>query len=164
MKGKRILICVLVILAILVGVCFAFPQLPLRVYPGDRIKGTVALTIDGQAHALTADSFTRVNEEVTVQPVNDTTAQIAMRAGDYGLYAVNLNSAFADRSISIGCFQHNWWNVLRFDLQIAIDTKEGTITYSGHCTLFGDNGRRMTEPIAQKQPVTDEYYQIQFGL
>ena len=154
----------ILILVILVGVCFAFPQLPLRVYPGDRIKGTVQLTVDGKAAALTEESFSRVNEEFTVEPLNDTTAQISMRGGAYGLYAVNLNNALADKSISIGCFQHNWWNVLRFDLQIAIDTKEGMITYSGHCTLFGDNGRRTTEPIAQKQTTTDEYYQIQFGL
>ncbi len=164
MKGKRFLICVLVIPVLLVVICFAFPQLPLRVYPGDRIKGTVQLTIDGETITLREDSFLRVNDDVKVRIRENKAARISMQAGEYGSYGVNLVDDHLDRSVSINCFQHDWWNVMRFHLEITVDTKTQQITYFGHCITFGDNGRRINEPISQTQPITDGFYQIHFGL
>ena len=162
MKRKILLICA-VLLAAAVIFCFVYAPLRLRLYPGDRIRGTVQLTVDGSRRMLNEKSVQN-DGGFQIQYTDDGAADVRSRGGDYGDYAFELLLDELDQPIIVCCFQHNWWNVQRFELQITVDTASQTIQYTGHSSDYGSNGKRIADSIEISQTFSDDVYQVLIGL
>lgn len=161
MKRKVLILCA-VLLAAAIAICFSYSPIRLRLYPGFRIQGTLCVNMDGKPFVLQKENI-QSSDRFDVVPADDGTALLSFLGGDYGDYMFELLIDGPAQPITVHCFQHNWWNIQRFELQITVDTKQQTITYTGLCSDYGDDGVRIAEPIDKTQAFSDEGLQIQIG-
>ncbi len=122
---KKVIIIIIVI-AVLAAI-FSGP-IRYRAYTGDRIKGT--LTFKG-CQVPAADDF--ANCDVTIK---DNTAVTAIKAGEYGKYSFDVKMP-DDTDLTFVCYQYNWWNVTKFDLDIVVSDD---ITVSGKASCITEAG------------------------
>lgn len=134
-----------------VALCLSWRPLRYRLYPGDRIKGTLTVSVDGQPCAL-AEEACRLPENGRFKTDADGKAQISVHGGDYGEYPVSVLLPDGTELRFI-CFQHNWWNVLTFDLQA--DVRNGAVRWTGTVFTIADNGQKTTERIKEDQPLQE---------
>ncbi len=136
-----------------------------RLYFGDRIKGTVSVSVDGKAYQLQPKEI-QGSDELKLTD-NGNIAELSIHGGENGGYpiCVYLDTADMDAlGFEINCFQHNWWNVTEFKLNIEIDTKQNSISYSGDYTTIADSGKKCYNKIEMQQSIDEEYLGISFGL
>ena len=163
MKKYKVLICVSLAIILALSVCILSKPLAARLYLGDRIKGTVEVVVDGAPFVLSEGNFD-VDDGVKLEAGKNGTMNVALRAGDYGDYPLVLTGVFADRPITVHCFQHNWWNIMTFDLKVQIDTEKNEVTYSGSVTTRGADGKKQIDSIEKTQRFTDRTLEVSFGL
>ncbi|MBQ5970440.1 MAG: hypothetical protein IJL52_10110 [Clostridia bacterium] len=162
MKKKRVIILCLAFCMVLIASAVLYAPLKARFYHGMRIEGTVTVTVNGTPVELKESSFSSDGNLHLV--CSGQTATVSFRGGEYGDYAFDLVGLIEDRIITVHCFQHNWWNLLRFDLTLEIDQKANQIQYCGSVSSLSDRGYMRTEPIDKTQFITDESLQILLGL
>ena len=134
-----------------------------RVYLGDRIKGSVSVEIDDEVYPLREDKIKLLDSgKITVN--DNGTAEISFRAGRYGSYKFNILALSGENPITVNCFQHDWWNVQRFELLVKIDTVSNTISYTGNYSVISKDGRKIYESINKKQSLKDESLNTLWGL
>ena len=160
-KKSLLVVCFNLILCILI--CVICKPNYYRLYLGDRIKGNIELIIDEKPYLIEENKI-KFLDFGNGMIYDDGKADISIRAGEYGKYRFEILDTPIGKPISISCFQHNWWNVLDFDLTIKIDTVQEEITYNGNCITIADNGKKIYDPISNTQSLTDEYIQISLGL
>ncbi|MBR3552289.1 MAG: hypothetical protein IKN72_02765 [Clostridia bacterium] len=114
MKKKVILSCAILLAAAIIF-CFTYAPLRLRLYPGNRISGTVQISIDGKDFTLSEKNVWNM-DKLKIRFTDNEGAEVYGRAGEYGDYAFELRIDELDRPITVHCFQHIWWNILRFEL------------------------------------------------
>ena len=90
-----------------------------RVYTGDRIKGKVSITVDGEAYFSDMSDISGCDK----WNVSGGDISLAIKGGEYGKYSCQVIVPKIDKAVSICIYQFNWWNVTEFDLDIAVDAK-----------------------------------------
>ncbi|MBE6857162.1 MAG: hypothetical protein E7500_07025 [Ruminococcus sp.] len=162
---KVTLVTLLSVVLLISVICFLYKPIYYRLYFGDRIKGTISFIVDGEAYHLQPKEIQGANElELTD---NGNIAELSIHGGEYGGYPIFVYVDTADLEalkLRINCFQHNWWNVTEFKLNIAIDTKQNSISYSGDYTTIADNGKKCYDKIEKQQSLDEENLGISFGL
>ena len=155
---------VLIFLVIGMVVIYFCKPVYYRLYPWDRISGTVHVTMDGRAYELKPDSFGEYIYEgdapkpMNISILNDGSAEIGIKGGGYGEYSTELRIASPEIRIGLGTFQFNWWNVERFDLYIDIDTVNGTVRYSGEKSFIAEDGRTENREIDKTQSIGEDLW------
>lgn len=163
MKKNKFLWVTGIFIIILIIMCVVHKPFYYRVYLGDRIKGSVSVKIDDEVYPLGEDKITLSDSgKITVN--DNGTAEISFRAGRYGSYKFNILALSEEKPVTVDCFQHDWWNVQRFELSVAIDTVGNTITYTGNYSVISEDGNTIYESINRKQSMTDESLNILWGL
>ena len=161
-RGKIIMISVIVVIA--AAVLFVPARLIyFRLYPGDRVKGTITVTVDGEEYSLDEKNIT-VEHEHQGYDFKPDDGEISLKAGDYGAYDIIISGLPDIPPITVAVYQANWWNVERFDLTVAVDTKEKSITYSGKHTYIAEDGFSQSEEISKKEDLSDKELGVGFGL
>lgn len=98
-----------------------------RFYPFDRIRGTVSLTVDGEKMTLTRDDIVFYDkkydkyEDGSAKDISDGRVKIYMDGSEYGSHCFEVHSDKLKEPVAVSCFQDNWWNVVDFDLDIAVN-------------------------------------------
>ena len=142
---KKVWFSVALILALCVSVCVFWGPVRYRLYPGDRIRGVLSVTVDGVPYALTTENC-RLPEKGRLHPANNGAVDIALRGGDYGEYPVSV-LLLDGAALRLCCFQHNWWNVTAFELRADVDTRAGIVRWTGTVSTVTDNGQKTTDAV-----------------
>lgn len=160
-KKEKIRTAVIIVLTAIAGLVLCSPIF-YRLYRGDRIKGTVEVVIDGETYSL-RESDIELSDAGKVKINADGTADISIHAGEYGKYGFDISDTPAGRSVSVSCFQFNWWNVTTFELKIEMNTSQGTVAYSGGYSYIEENGNKEYDTIQAVQWLSEETLQVSFG-
>ncbi|MCH5350050.1 MAG: hypothetical protein J1E40_12055 [Oscillospiraceae bacterium] len=163
MAKKKIILTICLIMTLCFSLCILYKPIYYRLYLGDRIKGNIEIEIDNKAYSIEENKID-FHSSGKSKMFDDGTAGISIRAGEYGIYSLEILGTPIEKPISIRCYQYNWWNVMDFELTIKIDTAQNEINYNGNYMTIADNGKKIYNPINYTQSLTDEYIQLSFGL
>ena len=161
MAKKKIILTICIIMAVCFSLCILYKPIYYRLYLGDRIKGNIEIKIDDRTYFLEENNFHSSGKS---KMFDDGTAGISIRAGEYGIYSLEILGTPIEKPISIRCYQYNWWNVMDFELDIKIDTAQNEVIYNGNYMTIADNGKKIYNPINYSQSLTDEHIQVVFGI
>ena len=160
-KGYRIAAFVLASVLLFVGVLFLFfKPLLYRLYPFDRITGTVCVSIDGEKNELKrSDVAVRYdNSEIDVGFREDFDgARISVQGGEYGPYTLIINIDGLNSPIEAVIYQYNWWNVSKFNLDISIDNANESITLTSSSNSLNENGKSVRENHSSKSAFSEKH-------
>lgn len=131
-----------------------------RLYPGDRIKGEIRITVDGETVSLKDSDFSGC-DKVKIKP--DNTAEISVRADTYGKYAVIMSSNETDPVIHLYFHQFNWWNVYKFNLSVDVDITAGTVTYEGSYTSLKEDGNKNLYQLSGREYLSSKPISLYFN-
>lgn len=141
MKKSKIILLALLCILVMGSIAFLI-LMPYRFYPGNRIKGTIKLSVDGEiVHLEKDDVYCRKDERISVKNRDDDT-KIGIKAGKYGGYDIDLNVPGINEELELSVMQFNWWNVTNFDINIDIDRSSGTICWNYNYTSLKENGAK----------------------
>lgn len=162
MKKKTAAVIAAVIL-IISAVCFLGRPVYYRLYPGDRITGTLTVTVDGEAYAPGSEQFDGLTG---FDAHGDGSAALKIHGGEYGAYPIALHLPFdAVSEIQLRCYQANWWDVAKFDLHMDIQTDAQTVTVTGiYSTVGEDDYKRIEDVINDTKPIENQMCRFSFGL
>ncbi len=148
---KSIISAVSLLLIGAVAICFlAYP----RIYFGNRIKGDVTITYNGEPYELTSE---QLKSHTKVREIENGRYRIELKGGEYGSNPFEI--IFSPEMIVKVDFIHaNWWYVTKFNLDINIDTEKGEIAYKGNYTSSQDSGT-----IDEKQTIGKEKLEVRFS-
>lgn len=172
-KVFMIVLCVVVGIILLIGALFAllraaFPTLYYRVYPFDRITGTVTVTVDGKPYPLHSDSFSTdktVYRNTPHASINaDGSARVRIRGGEKTSYGFLLHIDGVDQPIRIGTFHFNWWDVTQFDLTVSVDASADTVTFRCTAKVIGNDGEWIPVEDSDTLSLSDPELHFGFGL
>ena len=144
---RKIIFGILGILLLIAALYIFCKPIYYRIYIGDRIKGNISVTIDGE-------TFTPSSEDISgcrKSNIKGDRTQIAVKGGDYGIYHFGVNIPPIDKTINMGCYHYNWWTVTNFDIDIIIDTAGNIVTFEGDCSYVDDDGKTNKFQINDKQ-------------
>ena len=144
----------------------AFPTLYYRIYPFDRITGTVTVTVDGKPYLLRADEFSKNQDVFHGTPrfsVLGGTAHVRIRGGEKEPYGFMLKIDGVEHSMRIGTFHFNWWDVTKFDLSIAVDTTAKTVTMQSSTQQIGNDGSTLHSTQTETFSLSDPEISFGFG-
>ncbi len=159
--GTLLLICGLLAL-----MRAALPTLYYRIYPFDRITGTVSVTVDGSPYQLRADEFSIDRDTFHGTPrisVLGTTAHVRIRGGEKEPYGFLLKIDGVEHPMRIGTFHFNWWNVTKFDLSIAVDTAAKTVTMQSNTQQIANDGSTLHSTQTKTFSLSDPEISFGFG-
>ncbi len=140
MKKKRIIVIVIFLLIIAAAaLCYLYKPLYYRMYLGDRIKGELHVTIDSEPAMLSDYSVSSDSDGFSTKADGDAT-KISIKGGSYGGYSFAVNIPGVDIPLEITVFQHNWWNVAIFEMNIAVSTENNTASCSYKYTWIEEDG------------------------
>lgn len=124
-----------------VAIRFAAPSLFFGyIYPFDRIKGAVSLTIDGKDIPLSDCEVTCTHRDQE-EKLHISGSKIKNRAGEYGRYVYTLKHGNTELSFYI--YQANRWNCEDFDISFSVDTASHNVICKGWCSSLDDNGSKV---------------------
>lgn len=108
-----------------------------HIYPFNRIRGNVALTIDGKDIPLSECDIKCINK-FKAQKLHIRGNRIKTRAGEYGRYKFII--AHDGIEIPFYFYQANCWNCEDFDISFSIDTANNTVSCTGWTRGLEENG------------------------
>ncbi len=129
------------------------------IYPFSRIRGNVAITIDGKKVSLSDCEVTCTHQQKN-EKLHVSGNKIKSRAGQYGRYYYNI--IHGNTEIRFYVFQHNCWNCANYDILFDVDTANRTVSCKGYCKALDENGLRETFEINSNHPL--EYDQFDDGI
>ena len=156
--GKAVHIAVI---AVIIAAILFFPArlIYFHNYPHDRITGRLSVSADGRQ--LSPDEYSITFAEGGFADGGD----ISMPGGGYEhRYSFDVNIPSLDKPVTVYCFELKEWDVIGFELDIDIDTKENTVKYSGSNSFLTSLGFSTTDSFSKTQPLSDEKYEVGFGL
>lgn len=139
---------------LLAAVWYFYKPLYYRLYPFDRIRGTVSVSVDGRKAEISPA------EGVST---SDGTAHVSIKAGEYGGYSFNLYADGISRPVEVSVYHYNWWNVTRFQLECAADTQSETIDISCRYTMLSEEGTELPESFSKTVVYGNERIYIYIG-
>lgn len=151
MSRRKIIFGILGGLLLIAALCILCKPIYYRIYTGDRIKGNISVTIDGEKFTPSAEDISDCRKANTKK---DRT-QIALKGGEYGTYGFHVNIPPIDKTINMKCYHYNWWTVTNFDIGIIIDTAGNTVTFEGDCSYVDDVGKINKFNINDKKLLSD---------
>jgi hypothetical protein len=144
MKKKTKIFSVIAVLVI-IGAIFSKFFLPSffygYIYPFNRIKGNVSITIDGKDIPLSECEVTCILRDKK-EKVHVSGSKIKSRAGKYGAYIYKIKHD--DIEIRYYLYQSNCWNCADYDVKFSVDTSEKTVTCKGTRTSLCEDGSKTT--------------------
>ena len=150
-KATKIIAVILAVILLLAGISYLFLKPPYYrfFYLGDRITGTISVTIDGEKYDLKAGDLSAIHgnkEEIKIgfHKEADATA-ISIHAGEYGPYRLIIHIDGIEFPLEAVIYQYNWYNISKFDLDVSIDHETETITFSSTAQVLSENGELDTE-------------------
>ena len=144
----------------------ALPTLYYRIYPFDRITGTVTVTVDGKPYLLRTDEFSENRDVFHGTPrfsVLGGTAHVRIRGGEKEPYGFMLKIDGVEHPMRIGTFHFNWWDVTKFDLGIAVDTTAKTVTMQSSTQQIGNDGSTLHSTQTETFSLSDPEISFGFG-
>lgn len=162
MKKIKLLWITGIFIILFIIICAVHKPFYYRIYLGDRIKGTVSVKIDNEVCPLEDKIILSDSGKITLN--DDGTAEISFRAGQYRSYKFDISVLSNEKTVTINCFQHDWWNVQRFELLVRIDTVSNIIVYTGNYSVISEDGSKVYESIDKKQSLQEESLSIFWGL
>ena len=111
------------------------------IYPFNRIKGTVAITIDGRDIPLSECEIGCSIKTVT-EKLHISGNKIKNRAGEYGAYQYLIKHG--DTQIRYYIYQSNCWNCADYDVKFSVNTSENTVACKGSRTSLCEDGSKTT--------------------
>ncbi len=151
MKAVKTTAIILAVILLFIGIiCFFYKPLYYRVYPWDRITGTIHVTIDGEEYELKNSeitaSYTGHGKKVGNGYNNsDDGTKVSMHGGDYGPYSFFIRIEEVDSLIEAVVYQYNSWNVTKFDLDISIDHTTDKITVTSTAQVLNEEAQWTTQ-------------------
>jgi hypothetical protein len=119
-KIIKIIIPIILIFIVLL-ICFDVDSyLGVRLYQGSRITVNLYVTVDGKSVNVTEDE----NTDFLVD--NGDYSTIKDRANDYATYTYNMY--INDIPFCVTVRHWNWWEILKCDLYVDIDTQSNSYT------------------------------------
>lgn len=155
-KHKKAIIravSVLLIGAVTVVCLFYYPVFP-RIYFGNRIKGDVTITYDGEPYDLNSE---QLKSHTKVREIENGRYRIELKGGEYGSNPFEIIFS-PEMIVTVDCFHSNWWYVTKFNLDINIDTNKNEITYKGYYISSQDSGT-----VDKKQTIGKEILEVRFS-
>ena len=146
----------------------ALPTLYYRIYPFNRITGTVTVIVDDKPYSLHSDSISAVEDSFRNTPhasANaDGSVRVRIRGGDKDGYGFLLHIDGVEQPIRIGTFHYNWWDVTQFDLTVSVDTSTDTATFRCTAKVIGNDGDWIPVEDDATLSLSDSEIHFGFGL
>lgn len=108
-------------------------------YPFNRIKGNVSISVDGKDICL-SDCEISCSKSGKSEKVHVNGSKIKNRAGGYGKYLYTVRCDDAEFPFYI--YQANSWNCEDFDVSFSVDTAKQTVSCTGWSRGFKENGSK----------------------
>ncbi len=161
-KKKLFPLIIAVIVIALMAFCFFCKPIYYRIYPFDRIKGDIHISINGQPLSPESISFYNKSrcDDISVK-TKDNKSYVSIRGGKYGGYSFAIDIPEMNKPIEVGIFQPNWWNAIDFFLSIDIDTVNNEILYDYD---FEQNDSKSITIGESRNNLDDEKLSVNFGL
>ena len=151
---KKILAFAVIIFLVLSAAALLSPHFYWHyIYHGDRIKGDIHITKDGENIPLNKISLSAGTHNLTVKGDS-----LSMHAAEYGSYHVDLD--IEGMPIELKFYQYNWWNVCTFDISIDINTENGIISYCGERSNIEESGNIKRDNISGTFAIGEESAEI----
>ena len=159
-RWARIICCILVFLLLAAALLWLFdrPWYYRLFYWGNRIKGTIELTVDGQRVPFEMGSIENPQElfpRSSVFTESDNSVKLSIHAGDYGRYRFHIYHDALSKPIRVTVYQYNWWNVCDFKLMIDVDTNAGTVHCVSEARILNEEGKIESEKNDALYRITD---------
>ncbi len=160
LKGAAIVLAILLLLVMVLR--FLTPWLYYRLYFGDRIKGNVTVTIDGEPAAIMQDtavsSFQGLEDAAKFRAV-DNALYVSTRANAYGSYQfIFYVEELPEIPLRFNSYQFNWWNVTEFELYYNVDTQAQIVEYRVVHTELNETGTKSEPIISEGSYLLDEHW------
>lgn len=162
-KKTNVLLIIGILLTLFILSCIIYKPFYYRVYIGYRIKGNISVTVDNEVYLLEKDKIS-LSDSGKISINDNGTADILFHAGKYGNYEFNLLGIPTEKTVTVNCFQHNWWNVQKFEINVRIDTSANTIHYTGYYSYISDSGNKTYEKIDKTQSLNESKHELLFGM
>lgn len=124
----------------------------------DGIKGEITVNIDGSACNIKDYDF-KFQKEGSCKVV-DKKAKVSIKAHEYGGYEFFIEGIPDGGMITVNSYQHNDWNVTRFELDINVDTEKGEVYAEGYYTFLSESGSTIKEPISETHSIDENDIKI----
>ena len=162
-KRKKLFpLIIAVIVTALMVLCFFCKPIYYRIYPFDRIKGDIEISIDGQLFSPESSNFHNKSrcDDISVK-TKDNISFVSIKGGKYGGYSFTIDISEVNKPIEVQVFQPNWWNKIDFYLSVDIDTENNKIMYGYD---FEQNDSQSVTIGESRNNLNDEKLSISFGL
>ena len=144
MKRSTKIISIITVLVIIAAISTKFFKPSFfygYIYPFNRLKGTVAITIDGKDIPLSDCKVNCIHRDKN-EKVHVSGSKIKSRAGEYGAYIYKI--MYGDTEIRYYIYQSNCWNCADYDIKFSVNTSENTISCKGIRTSLCEDGSKTT--------------------
>ncbi len=159
LKGTAIVLTILLLL--MMALRFLTPWLYYRLYFGDRIKGEVTVTIDGEPAAILEDTAVasfQTSENAAKFRAVDNELHVSARANAYGNYQFTFYvEELPEIPLCFNSYQFNWWNVTEFELHYNVDTQAQIVEYRVVHTELNETGTKSEPIVSEGSYPLDEY-------
>lgn len=163
MKKKVLIAAVFFLAAAAVLLCIFGRVIYYRNYPHDRIKGDIAVTLNGQAVILDENDFSFVGKGGFSVDKSEGYSCVSIEGGEYGLYSFEIHIPGFAKPVTADIMMYNWWNVTDFKLDIAVDEALKTAEYKYFYTYIAENGKKLSESGSDTQNIDSDKLKVRLG-
>jgi hypothetical protein len=150
MKKFAKIISVIAVIAVITvtAIRFIAPSLFFGyIYPFNRIKGIVSVSVDGKDISL-SDCEISCSKNGKAEKVLVNGSKIKNRAGEYGKYIYTVK--YNDVEFLFCIYQTNCWNCEKFDVSFNVDTAKQTVSCTGWTRGLKENGLKEAKKFLDK--------------
>lgn len=140
-KLKIVLVSLLMAAVLFMAACFFCKPLYYRLYLGDRITGSIKVSVDGVPLILDESSFSStLPMKITV---NEFDTSVALKGGEYGSYGFDVNIQGVNNPLEVHIHHFNWWSVTEFQINAEVSTEGNIVSVSSVYTTIDDKGEEV---------------------
>lgn len=158
MKKKAKILSVIAVLVIITAVVARFFKPSVfygYMYPFSRIRGNVALTIDGKEIPL-SECDIECTHNYKSQKLHINGSRIKNRGGEYGSYKYIVSHGDTEFMFSVNNF--NCWNCTDYDVKFSVDTAKNTVSCSGWSTYLCEDGSKSDKSTIDETAEFNEFW------
>ncbi len=143
---KRTVILLVAISVLAAVLRFGVPILYYRLYFGNRIKGEITITVDGEPAQIIADSVYIMGEDASADTsfvVSADGMRIATKADTDGFYFYTFEvKELPEMCFKFWSYRRNWESIIEFKLHYDINTAENLVEYRTECVYLRTFGKK----------------------